>query len=76
MMHSFGTPGLVWVKRKRDDGVASMIRSDTDAEPLNAHGSIVARRSQAGCRPPEHRRTARLIRAAGAFVADLAVADP
>lgn len=53
MMDSFGTPRLVRVKRNRDDGVATRIRSDTDGETLHAHGLIVARRSQPGTGHPQ-----------------------
>ena len=43
-MLSFGTPRLVWVKRNRDNRVATRISSDAGAEPLNAHGLLVGRR--------------------------------
>src|SRR5258706_13248956 len=44
VMLSFGTPRLVWVKRNRDNRVAKRIGSDAGAEPLNAHGLVLARR--------------------------------
>ena len=37
-MHGFGAPSLVRIERNRDNGVPARIRSDLDAEPLNAHG--------------------------------------
>ncbi len=44
VMLSFRTPRLVWVKRNRNNRVATRISSDAGAEPLNAHGLIVVRR--------------------------------
>jgi hypothetical protein len=37
-MYGFRAPGVVRVKRNRDNGVPARIRSDLDAEPLSAHG--------------------------------------
>jgi hypothetical protein len=42
VMHRFGAPSLVRVKRDRDNGVATRIFSDPDAEPSSAHGHIVS----------------------------------
>jgi hypothetical protein len=43
VMHSFGAPRLVRVKRDRDNGVATRIFGDLDPEPPSAHGVIVSR---------------------------------
>src|SRR5258708_31640995 len=43
-MLGFGTPRLVWVKRNRDNRVATRMSSNAGGEPLNGHGLIVARR--------------------------------
>src|ERR1700733_15792774 len=51
-MHGLDAPGLVRVERNPDNGAPARIRSDLDAEPLNAHGPSLHGQARLCCMLP------------------------